>query len=357
VSGDEVVKALPTAVTMGDPAGIGGEITLKAWRDHRHMIAPFFVIDDPERLERLAKRLGFAVPVKSIEAPGETAAVYPHALPVLPERLAVPSEPGRLDPANGPAVRRSIERAVALTRTGIAGAVVTNPIHKLGLSQAGFEYPGHTEFLAALAGIDSEPVMMLTAEALSVVAITRHVSVRRALDLLTTDLIVETALITDTALKQDFGIRNPRLAFAGLNPHAGEGGLMGAEEISIIEPALRQLRAAGIQVSGPHPSDTLFNPRARAGYDAALCMYHDQALIPIKTIAFDSAVNVTLGLPFIRTSPDHGTAFDIAGTGTADESSLVSALTLTGRMVRNRAHWRQESGQAHAATPAGAAAS
>jgi 4-hydroxythreonine-4-phosphate dehydrogenase len=336
---------------MGDPAGIGGEITLKAWRDHRQTIAPFFVIDDPDRLERLAKRLNFAVPIKRIDAPGETVSVYPNALPVLSEKLAVSAEPGRLDPANGPAVRRSIERAVALTLTGQAGAVVTNPIHKLGLNQTGFEYPGHTEFLAALAGIDSEPVMMLTADMLSVVAITRHVSVRDALDLLTTDLIVETALITDKALKQDFGIAQPRLAVTGLNPHAGEGGLMGAEEINIIEPALKRLRAAGILVSGPHPSDTLFNPRARAAYDAALCMYHDQALIPIKTIAFDSAVNVTLGLPFIRTSPDHGTALDIAGTGTADESSLVAALAMAGRMVQNRARW-----QAFGAPPANASA-
>jgi 4-hydroxythreonine-4-phosphate dehydrogenase len=352
VNTQNVLNVLPTAVTMGDPAGIGGEITLKAWRDHRTQIAPFFVIDDPERLERLAKRLGFAVPIQSINAPGETARAYPHALPVLPERLAAPSEPGRLDPANGPAVRRSIERAVALTQSGLAGAVVTNPIHKLGLSKSGFEYPGHTEFLAALARIDSEPVMMLSSpDVLSVVAITRHVSVRKALDLLTADLIVETALITDTALKQDFGLAKPRLAFAGLNPHAGEGGMMGAEEIDIIEPALEQLRAAGIQVSGPHPSDTLFNPHARAGYDAALCMYHDQALIPIKTIAFDSAVNVTLGLPFIRTSPDHGTALDIAGRGSADESSLVAALAMAGRMVRNRARWH-----ASGAMPASASA-
>ncbi len=340
------VNVLPVAVTMGDPAGIGGEITLKAWRDHRQTMAPFFVIDDPERLERLAQHLGFAVPIQSIDDPGETARVYPRALPVLPERLATPSEAGRLDPANGPAVRRSIERAVALTQAGVAGAVVTNPIHKLGLSKSGFAYPGHTEFLAALAGIDSEPVMMLSSpDVLSVVAITRHVSVRRALDLLTADLIVETALITDTALKQDFGMARPRLAFAGLNPHAGEGGIMGPEEIEIIEPALARLRDAGILVSGPHPSDTMFNPHARAGYDAALCMYHDQALIPIKTIAFDSAVNVTLGLPFIRTSPDHGTALDIAGRGTADESSLVAALAMAGRMVRNRAHWHATAGR------------
>ena len=341
---------LPTAVTMGDPAGIGGEITLKAWRDHRHAIAPFFVIDDPDRLERLAKRLGMAIQLQSIVSPQDAVAIYPNALPVLAEPLAATPVPGRLDPSNGPAVRRAIERAVALAQNGLAGAVVTNPIHKLGLSKSGFEYPGHTEFLAALAGVGSEPVMMLSSPGiLSVVAITRHVSVRTALNLLTPDLIVETALITDAALKQDFGIAAPRLAFAGLNPHAGEGGLMGTEEANVIEPAITRLRARGIDVSGPHPPDTMFNPRARAGYDAALCMYHDQALIPIKTIAFDSAVNVTLGLPFIRTSPDHGTALDIAGTGAADESSLVSALMMAGRMAHNRARWK-----ANAAPPGSA---
>ncbi len=327
---------------MGDPAGIGGEITLKAWLAHRDQIAPFFVLDDPERLETLAKRLGFTVPLARIENPSEATQAYHRALPVLAERLAAPPEPGRLDPANGPAVRRSIERAVALTLDGSAGAVVTNPIHKFGLAQTGFEYPGHTEFLAALAGVASEPVMMLAAEMLRVVAITRHVSVRDALDLLTPDLIAETAHITHTALIRDFGIANPRLAITGLNPHAGEGGLMGPEETDIIEPAIARLRKDGLLVTGPHPADTLFNPRARANYDAALCMYHDQALIPIKTIAFDSAVNVTLGIPFIRTSPDHGTALDIAGTGTADESSLVSALAMAGSMARNRARWERQ---------------
>jgi 4-hydroxythreonine-4-phosphate dehydrogenase len=351
VNKQDRVTMLPTAVTMGDPAGVGGEITLKAWRDHRQAIAPFFVIDDPKRLEILAQRLGFAVSIQAIAAPGEASAVYPYALPVLPEPLAAPVEPGRLDPRNGLAVRDSIERAVALVQDGSAGAIVTNPIHKLGLKRVGFEYPGHTEFLAALAGVDSEPVMMLAADMLRVVATTRHVSVRTALQLLTADLIVETAEITDTALRQDFGLARPRLAIAGLNPHAGEGGIMGREELEVIEPALERIRAAGIDVSGPHPSDTLFNPRARERYDAALCMYHDQALIPIKTIAFDSAVNVTLGLPFIRTSPDHGTALDIAGTGTADESSLVSALAMAGRMVANRAAWKA----AHA-TPGGRAA-
>lgn len=331
--------ARPVAVTMGDPAGIGGEIALKAWRDHRHGLAPFFVIDDPERLGRLARRLGWTIPVADIAAPGGTAAAFGRALPVLPLELAAQVEPGKLDPANGPMVRASIERAVALTLAGDAGAVVTNPIHKLGLSKTGFEYPGHTEFLAALAGVSSEPVMMLAAEMLRVVAITRHVSVRDSLSLLTPALIEETVEITDRALRRDFGITRPRMAVAALNPHAGEGGLMGREEIEMIEPTLAGLRAKGLAVSGPHPADTLFHARARANYDAALCMYHDQALIPIKTIAFDSAVNVTLGLPFIRTSPDHGTALDIAGTGTADESSLVASLRMAGTMAANRARW------------------
>jgi len=333
------LAAPPAAVTMGEPAGIGGEITLKAWRDHRHSLATFFVIDDPERLARLGDRLASSVPIAAISTPSEAVATFDRALPVLPIGLAAPVEPGRLDPNNGAAVRASIERAVALTVAGEAGAVVTNPIHKLGLSKTGFEYPGHTEFLAALAGVDSEPVMMLAAEMLRVVAVTRHVSVRDSLRILTPALIEETVEITDLALKRDFGIAKPRLAIAALNPHAGEGGLMGREEIEMIEPTIAALRARGFQLSGPHPADTLFHARARANYDAALCMYHDQALIPIKTIAFDSAVNVTLGLPFIRTSPDHGTALDIAGTGRADESSLVSALRMAGAMAANRARW------------------
>jgi 4-hydroxythreonine-4-phosphate dehydrogenase len=331
--------ARPAAVTMGEPAGIGGEITLKTWRDHRRTLAPFFVIDSPERLERLARRLQFDVPIAVIAAPAEAAATFERALPVLPLALPAPVEPGILNPENGPAVRISIERAVSLTAAGEAGAVVTNPIHKLGLSKTGFEYPGHTEFLAALAGISSEPVMMLAAEMLRVVAVTRHVSVRDSLGLLSPALIEETVEITDLALKRDFGIAEPRLAVAALNPHAGEGGLMGREEIDMIGPTLEGLRARGFKVSGPHPADTLFHGRARVNYDAALCMYHDQALIPIKTIAFDSAVNVTLGLPFIRTSPDHGTALDIAGTGTADESSLVSSIRMAGTMAANRIRW------------------
>ena len=324
---------------MGDPAGIGGEITLKAWCDHRRALAPFFVLDDPDRLDNLAHRLGIEVEVEVIDDPEQVLGIFGRALPVLPVSLANPAEPGRLDPDNGPAVRASIERAVALVLEGSAGAVVTNPIHKHGLAKAGFEYPGHTEFLAALAGVTSEPVMMLAAEMLRVVPVTRHVSVRDALSLITPELIEETARITDAALKRDFGLKQPRLAISALNPHAGEGGIMGSEEGDVIEPALERLRARGLHVTGPHPADTLFYPAARRNYDAVLCMYHDQALIPIKTIAFDSAVNVTLGLPFVRTSPDHGTALDIAGTGVADESSLVAAIKMAEVMAKNRAAW------------------
>ncbi len=332
----------PSAVTMGEPAGIGGEIAIKAWLGRtQHAIRPFFIIDDPERLGRLAERIGMDCPIAVITRPEQALAHFDDALPVLPQPLAVEPDPGKLEPANGLAVRQSIERAVALAQCGEAGAVVTNPIHKLGLSQSGFEYPGHTEFLGALAGIKSEPVMMLADVQLRVVATTRHVSVQDAVRSLTGALIEETAHITDAALKRDFGLERPRLAISALNPHAGEGGLMGKEEHDIIEPAIVRLRAQGLNVTGPYPADTLFHARARAKYDAALCMYHDQALIPIKTIAFDSAVNITLGLPFIRTSPDHGTALDIAGTGTADESSLVSALKMAGDMAYHRTHWNE----------------
>jgi 4-hydroxythreonine-4-phosphate dehydrogenase len=330
----------PSAVTMGEPAGIGGEIALKAWLGRvRHAIRPFFIIDDADRLSQLAEALGLECPVVAIGRSEEALSRFDDALPVLPQPLAVPAQPGHLNPINGAAVRQSIERAVSLAQSGEAGAVVTNPIHKLGLSKSGFEYPGHTEFLAALAGIKSEPVMMLADPQLRVVATTRHVSVQQAVRSLTTSLIEETAHITDAALRRDFGLERPRLAISALNPHAGEGGLMGKEEHDIIEPAIERLRAEGLNVTGPHPADTLFHARARANYDAALCMYHDQALIPIKTIAFDSAVNVTLGLPFVRTSPDHGTALDIAGHGTADESSLVSALKMAGDMAYHRARW------------------
>ena len=318
---------------MGEPGGVGGEITLKAWLNHRHSIPPFFVLDDPERLAALAELLETPAPVEKISNPAETAAVFTRALPVLPLNLPVATEPGTLHPANGPAVLNSIERAVDSVQHGLASAMVTNPIHKLNLSRSGFSYPGHTEYLAALAGIESQPIMMLANSELRVIPVTRHMGIIDAVNTLSSELIVETALITALALKDYFDIPDPRLVIAGLNPHAGEGGVMGKEEIEIIEPAIAEIKKRGYRVSGPHPADTMFHHRAREKYDAALCMYHDQALIPIKTIDFDGAVNVTLGLPFVRTSPDHGTALDIAGTGQAREDSLVAALKLAAKMA------------------------
>jgi 4-hydroxythreonine-4-phosphate dehydrogenase len=327
----------PLALTMGEPAGIGGEIAIKAWIGRRPGAAPFFVIDDPERLQRLARRLGLALPVRAIRSPAEAMGAFAGALPVLPLTLPVPPLPGRPDPANAAAVIGAIETAVELAMSGRAAAVVTNPIHKATLYDAGFKHPGHTEFLAALAGMSTPPVMMLAADELRVVPVTVHLSLKDALARLSTEIIVEAGRITATALKRDFGVARPRLAVAGLNPHAGEQGALGSEEAAIVAPAVAALRRAGIDARGPLAPDAMFTADARKTYDAALCMYHDQALIPIKTIAFDRAVNVTLGLPFVRTSPDHGTAFDIAGTGKAGESSLVAALALAAAMAGRRA--------------------
>jgi|TARA_B100000315_G_scaffold257793_2_gene307841 4-hydroxythreonine-4-phosphate dehydrogenase len=326
----------PIVLTMGEPSGISGEITLKAWHSARDILQPFFVIDSLARLKKLSASMDLIIDVAEISTPDEVAALFEKALPVLPIELSDQAIPGELNPKNAPAVISAIEQAVEFVQRGKAGAIVTNPIHKNALYQNGFSHPGHTEFLAALAGINSEPVMMLVSERLRVIPVTRHVGVSDALNLLSPELIIETALIADIALRQDFSIPQPRLAIAALNPHAGEGGSMGAEEKTLIEPAISELRSQGISVTGPHPPDTLFHERARKTYDVALCMYHDQALIPIKTLDFDSAVNVTLGLPFIRTSPDHGTALDIAGTGEASEQSLVAALKLAGEMAQNR---------------------
>ena len=328
------------ALTMGEPAGIGGEITLKAWT-HRARLDPFFVIDDPDRLRELARRTGPEVPIQTIGAPSEAAQIFAEALPVFPtERVAplpAPVIAGQPDTANAKSVITSIETAVRLVLAGDAAAIVTNPIHKQVLYKADFPHPGHTEFLASLAGIDTPPVMMLAADKFRVVPVTIHQSLRDAIDSLDTGAITQAGLITAAALRQDFGIPRPRLAVAGLNPHAGEGGAMGTEETHIIAPAVEALREVGIDVFGPVAPDALFTAKARNNYDAAICMYHDQALIPIKSIAFEHAVNVTLGLPFVRTSPDHGTALDIAGTGEADESSLLAALALAGAMSRRRA--------------------
>ncbi len=327
---------LPLALTMGEPAGIGGDITVKAWQRRGEGLAPFFVIDDPERLRRLAARIAPTLRIAEIDAPEQAIAAFPEALPVLPEPLPVPATPGRPDPANSPAVIAAIERAVALTRAGRAAAVVTNPIHKKCLYDAGFRHPGHTEHLAALVGEGVRPVMMLVCAGLRVVPVTVHLALRDAVDALSTANIVHCGEVAAAALERDFGIAAPKLAVAGLNPHAGEQGSLGREEIDIIAPAVERLAAAGIAVTGPAPADTLFHEHARSAYDAVICMYHDQALIPLKTIDIDRGVNVTLGLPFVRTSPDHGTALGIAGTGAAREDSLLAALATAADMARRR---------------------
>ena len=315
------------ALTMGDPAGIGGELTLKAWSALRHSGSAFVALDDPDHLRALDP----SIPIQIVDSIEAAAAVFGEALPVLPIPLAAAAVPGRGDPANASATLASIETAVRLAQAGRAVAVVTNPINKAVLYEAGFAHPGHTEFLAALTGAPL-PVMMLAHDQLRVVPVTVHLGLRAALDLLSTELIVAVARITAESLRRQFGIAHPRLGIAGLNPHAGEAGAMGTEEQTIIGPAMDILRADGLALTGPYPPDTMFTPPARAGYDVAICMYHDQALIPLKTIDMVNGVNVTLGLPIIRTSPDHGTAFDIAGKGIADPSSLLAAIRLADRM-------------------------
>jgi len=322
-------RGAPLALTMGDPAGIGGEIAAKAWASGD---APLFVlVGDPDWL---AKRGG--VPVASISAPSEAAAIWAKALPVLPLALPAYAPPGHPDPRNAPAIVASIERAVALVREGAASALVTNPINKAALYDgAGFVFPGHTEFLAALDGAP-RPVMMLAGPSLRVVPVTIHIPLAAVPGALSTELIVETGVITAEALSRDFGLPAPRLAVAGLNPHAGEGGAIGSEDAAVIAPAVAALEARGVAAAGPLSADTLFHEAARARFDAVLAMYHDQALIPVKTLDFDSAVNVTLGLSFVRTSPDHGTAYDIAGSGRAEPTSLIAALRLANEMAERR---------------------
>ncbi|HKM72435.1 MAG TPA: 4-hydroxythreonine-4-phosphate dehydrogenase PdxA [Stellaceae bacterium] len=326
----------PLVVTMGEPAGIGGEIALKAWLGRGAGVPPFYLIDDPDRLAALARRLGWRVPVRPIGAPEETLGVFAEALPIAPIGVALHGRPAHSDPADTPAILGAIETAVRDVMSGRAAALVTNPIHKDSLYRAGFRYPGHTEYLGALAGIATTPVMMLVCPSLRVVPVTVHLALRQAIQDLCAPAIVHAGCVTATALRQNFGIAAPVLAVAGLNPHAGEAGGLGREEIEIIGPAIAELRAAGIDARGPLAADTMFHVEVRRSYDAALCMYHDQALIPIKTIDFHGGVNVTLGLPFVRTSPDHGTAFAIAGRGVARAESLIAALRLAAAMAAKR---------------------
>jgi 4-hydroxythreonine-4-phosphate dehydrogenase len=328
--------ALPLAVTMGEPAGVGGDILLKAWRRRADGVPSFFAIDNPDRLRALAGRLGLDCPIAEIARADEAGSAFAEAVPVLALDLPAEVAPGRPDSRNVGAVARSIAMAVDLCRAGEVAGLVTNPIHKAVMYQGGFAYPGHTEYLAHLAGLDGREVMMLACPGLRVVPVTIHVALTQAIAQLSSDLIVMVGRETARSLARDFGLARPRLAVAGLNPHAGEDGGMGREEIDIIAPAIAALRADGIDAFGPLPPDTLFHARARQSYDAVLCMYHDQALIPLKTIDFDAGVNITLGLPFVRTSPDHGTAFDLAGTGRAVETSLMAALRTAAEIAANR---------------------
>jgi 4-hydroxythreonine-4-phosphate dehydrogenase len=325
------------ALTLGEPAGIGPDLTLSVWHRRAELdIPPFYLAADPDFLARRAARLGLKVPLATV-TPDKAAAAFASALPVVALEVKTSAEPGRPDASSAPAAIASIRRAVADVMAGTAAAVVTNPVAKNVLYKSGFAEPGHTEFLARLVqeatGQALQPVMLLWSPELAVVPVTIHLPLKEIFKTLSTDLIVATGRIVARDLRARFRIARPRLAVAGLNPHAGEEGTLGEEDRAIVAPAVARLAAEGIDVRGPLPADTLFHERARATYDVALCMYHDQALIPIKTLAFDHGVNVTLGLPFVRTSPDHGTAFDIAGTGTADASSLIAALRLAARLA------------------------
>jgi 4-hydroxythreonine-4-phosphate dehydrogenase len=328
--------AKPLALTSGEPAGIGPDITLAAWLRRDELKPPaFYLLGDPDFLRHRAKLLGLTVAIAEIHA-ADALAAFPDALPVVATGHPATAQPGQPDHTSADAAISSIRQAVSDVAAGRAGAVVTNPIAKSVLYRAGFRHPGHTEFLAELAatgGHAPQPVMMLWSPALAVVPVTIHLALREAIAQLSTELIVTTARIVVADLKTRFGVAQPRLAVSGLNPHAGEDGTLGTEDQTLVAPAVEILRGEGIAIRGPLPADTMFHNAARKTYDCAICMYHDQALIPIKTLAFDDAVNVTLGLPFIRTSPDHGTAFDIAGTGKANPSSLVAALRLADRLA------------------------
>jgi 4-hydroxythreonine-4-phosphate dehydrogenase len=328
---------------MGDPAGIGTEIAIKAWAGRaRNLIAPFVFYGDPALIEARARLLSLSVHVEPIADPAAAREVFSSAIPVVTIPLVKPSRPGEPDPDNAPAVIASIDQAVHDVAQGRARAVVTSPIAKSVLYAAGFSHPGHTEYLAHLAsrhwpGRTFHPVMMLACPDLRVVPVTIHVPLKDVPGLLTQKLLRETIRITWDSLRHQFGIAAPRIAVTGLNPHAGEGGSIGSEDANVIAPVVRAFRDEGLMVTGPHPADTLFHASARQTYDAAVCMYHDQALIPIKTLAFDEGVNLTLGLPFVRTSPDHGTAFDIAAHGLANPASLIEALKLADTLSASRA--------------------
>ncbi|OAP40581.1 4-hydroxythreonine-4-phosphate dehydrogenase [Sinorhizobium glycinis] len=329
----------PIALTMGDPAGIGPDITLAVWaRREAQATAPFLFIGDPSVLSARAKELGQSVRIVETDCL-DASTRFADALPVLPIRCPAPVVAGQPNAENAAAVTGAIDTAARLVMTGEASAVTTNPIAKAVLYEAGFRFPGHTEYLADLAekatGTSALPVMMLAGPRLRAVPVTIHIPLKDVPAALTPDLLYRTCTVTATDLKSRFGLEAPRLAIAGLNPHAGEAGALGLEDDAIIRPVIDRLRGEGHNVVGPLPADTMFHDRARETYDVAICMYHDQALIPAKALGFDDSVNVTLGLPFIRTSPDHGTAFAIAGKGIAREDSLQAALRLAAELAAN----------------------
>jgi len=325
----------PLALSMGEPAGVGPEIIARAWSALRTEGPAFMVIGDAALMRAQGQ------PVETVLSAPDAAAVFGRAIPVLDSPLPAPVTPGRPEPANAGAVADWIEQAVNLALSGEACGVVTAPIAKAPLYAAGFRFPGHTEFIAELtadvpfAGTRG-PVMMLTAKDLRACLVTIHAPLAEVPELVTTERVMRTARVVHEAMKRDFGIAAPRLALAGLNPHAGEGGAIGLEEIEVLIPAAAALRAGGIAITDPRPADTLFHDAARATYDAVLCLYHDQALIPVKTLDFWGGVNTTLGLPVVRTSPDHGTGFDIAGKGVARADSLIAAVRLAGEMAGKR---------------------
>jgi 4-hydroxythreonine-4-phosphate dehydrogenase len=330
----------PLALTLGEPAGIGPDLALALWTQRAILkLPPFLLLGDPEFLVARARQLRLDVKIAETTA-SEATSRFGTALPVQPVGVRATAAAGKPNDTSAKVARTAIENGVHLVATGAVSALVTNPIAKSVMQRAGFPFPGHTEFLAELAapysGNAPRPVMLIWSEDLSVVPVTIHVPLRDVPRLLSVDLIVETGRIVARDLAQRFGVARPRLAVCGLNPHAGEHGLIGREEDEIIRPAIDRLKAEGVDATGPHPADALFHPAARKGYDVAMGMYHDQVLAPVKTLAFDRAVNVTLGLPFIRTSPDHGTALDLAGTGKGDPSSLLAALRLAQRLAESR---------------------
>ncbi|MFA9200180.1 MAG: 4-hydroxythreonine-4-phosphate dehydrogenase PdxA [Cypionkella sp.] len=328
----------PIAVSLGAPAGVGPELIAEAWaRREAECLTPFAAVGGHELLTQAASSRGVSVPTEPVSDLSEARAVFARALPVVGD-LDAQWRPGAPDRNGADVALASLTAATSLAVSGAASALVTGPVAKSRLAEAGFAHPGQTEFVAAACGVPAEDaVMMLAGPTLRTVPLTVHVPLAEVPALLTTELIVNRVRIVDAALRQDFGITAPRLAICGLNPHAGESGRMGREEIELIAPAVRALRAEGIDATGPHPADTLFAPHKRATYDVAIAMYHDQALIPLKALDFDSGVNVTLGLPIVRTSPDHGTAFDIAGKGVADPGAMIAAIRMAGECAARRA--------------------